>query len=92
MWDRVPATFVVRGSQWEDDASQDYGDNWNSMPAHAQHWASQVCTLGTAIQNHVNLAAAIQALGFSPDAAIMWSTTYHCLRRRTRNLEEIDAC
>jgi hypothetical protein len=88
----VPATYVVDGSPWEDAASQDYGDDWGSMPAHAQHWAQQICTLATAIQHQTTLAQAIATLGFSAGEAQTWAGRYHCLRRRCRDLQEIASC
>jgi N-acetyl-anhydromuramyl-L-alanine amidase AmpD len=92
LWERVPATYVVDGSPWEDAASQDYGDDWGSMPAHAQHWAQQICTLATAIQHQTTLAQAIATLGFSAGEAQTWAGRYHCLRRRCRDLQEIASC
>jgi hypothetical protein len=92
LWASVPATYQVDGSQWEDDASQDYNDTWNSMPAHAQTWASQICTLGTAIQKHPDLAAAFVSLGIWSAYATTWTERYHALRVRVRDLAELAHC
>jgi N-acetyl-anhydromuramyl-L-alanine amidase AmpD len=92
LWDRVPAEFTVNGSEWEDDALTDYGDDWSDMPAYAQAWASQLCTLATAIQRRPTLADAFGALGFNQADADAWSNSYHCLRRRVRDLQELSSC
>jgi len=92
LWARVPATYQVEGSQWEDAASQDYGDDWDRMPAQAQTWAAQVCTLGTAIQGQPTLADAFGVLGFAVSERAAWSATYHCLRVRVRDLTQLAAC
>jgi N-acetyl-anhydromuramyl-L-alanine amidase AmpD len=92
LWASVPATYQVKGSQWEDDASQDYNDTWSSMPAHAQTWASQICTLGTAIQRHPDLAAAFVSLGIWSAYATTWTERYHALRVRVRDLAELAHC
>jgi N-acetyl-anhydromuramyl-L-alanine amidase AmpD len=92
LWASVPATYQVKGSQWEDDASQDYNDTWSSVPAHAQTWASQICTLGTAIQQHPDLAAAFVSLGIWSAYATTWTERYHALRVRVRDLAELAHC
>ena len=92
LWTRVPATYQVEGSPWEEDATQDYGDHWSGMPEYAQAWASQICTLGTAIQNQATLTAAFVTLGISGPDAETWSSRYHALRKRVRDLAELANC
>ena len=92
LWERVPATFAVDGSPWEDDAATDYGEDWSDMPAHAQTWATQICTLATAIQGAPTLIDAFVALGIAPADARTWSTSYHCLRVRARDLAQLAGC
>jgi hypothetical protein len=92
LWSRVPATYVVDGSEWEEDAATDYGDDWKDMSPQAQTWASQICTLGTAIQGQPTLADAFGVLGFAVSECEAWSATYHCLRKRVRSLDELLHC
>lgn len=92
LWERVPATFKVDGSEWEDDAAKDYGDDWGDMPAHAQRWAQQICTLATAIQQSPTLGEAFFQLLRSAVEAEAWAARYHCLRRRVRDLSEVAGC
>jgi hypothetical protein len=92
LWSGVPATYQVEGSPWEEDACTDYGDEFEDLPAHAQIWASQICTLGTAIQNQATLTAAFVTLGVTGPEAETWSSRYHALRVRVRSLEELAAC
>ena len=88
----LPATYRVDGSPWEDAAATDYGDDWDDIPAHAQTWASQLCTLANAISLDPTLWRAFVRLGESEEHARYLATVYRCLRRRCRDLSEVTGC
>lgn len=93
MFERVPATEdPCSRDWWADGASQDWGDDCESIPQHVHVWASRICTLGLALGAQPTIWQAFVALGFSEAEGHILSTIYHCARRRCRNMEEIAHC
>jgi hypothetical protein len=93
MFERVPATEdPCSRDWWADGASQDWGDDCGSLPAHVHTWASRLCTLGLALGAQPTVWQAFVSLGFSEAEGHIVSATYHCLRVRVRDLAQLQEC
>jgi hypothetical protein len=93
MFERVPATEdPCSRDWWADGASQDWGDDCESIPQHVHVWASRLCTLGLALGAAPTVWQAFVSLGFSEAEGHILSSIYHCARRRCRTMEEIAHC
>jgi N-acetylmuramoyl-L-alanine amidase len=93
MFERVPATEdPCSRDWWADGASQDWGDDCESIPQHVHVWASRLCTLGLALGAQPTIWQAFVSLGFSEAEGHILSSIYHCSRRRCRDMEEIAHC